>query len=191
MPSIIRYSKRYFSRWIISLVSMILLNRKGRIIGMPCHVQGLKNITIGNGTTIDKGVRLECYSCKGSAGKIKIGDNCLIAFNCTFLSAGNLIIGDNVMIASNVFISTEDHGINPLLGSYMLQELKSEDIFIGDNCWIGEKVSILSGVHIGKWSIIGANSVVTKSIDDFCIAVGSPAKVVKRFNINTQRWEAV
>ena len=60
-------------------------------------------------------------------------------------------------------------------------------VFIGDNSWIGENVSII-GASIGKNCIIGANSVVTNNIPDYSIAVGSQAKIIKKYNFNTNKW---
>jgi len=57
--------------------------------------------------------------------------------------------------------------------------------------WIGEFVSILPGVKIGKGSIIGANTVVTKSIPENCIAIGAPAKIIKSYNFDLKRWVSV
>ncbi|MFR5466356.1 MAG: hypothetical protein ACLTHR_12100 [Agathobacter rectalis] len=64
-------------------------------------------------------------------------------------------------------------------------------VFIDDGVWIGNDVIILPNVHIGKKSIIGAGSVVTKNIPEFCIAVGNPAKVIKKFDIKENRWKKV
>ena len=89
-------------------------------------------------------------------------------------------------------ISSENHGMDPESEkSYMRQPLVSKPVSIGDGCWIGEKVCILPGVTIGKKCVIGAGSVVTKSIPDYSIAVGNPAKVVKQYNFETQHWEKV
>ena len=65
----------------------------------------------------------------------------------------------------------------------------ANDVFIGEGSWIGEKVCILSGVSIGKKCIIGAGSVVTKSIPSYSIAAGNPAKVLKVYNFESKRWE--
>ena len=187
----IRFIKRYLLRFINNIIALIVFNTKGRILGAPKHIQGIQNIRIGSRTTIDKGCRLDCYKTNFHNPIINIGKNCLIGFDCTFLSTGKLIIEDDVLFASNVFVTTENHGINPLLGNYMFQNLDSKDVYIESNCWIGENVTILPGVHIGKWSIIGANSVVTKSIPEYSLAVGNPAKVVKRFNFDLKYWEKI
>ncbi|WP_405373425.1 DapH/DapD/GlmU-related protein [Pseudobutyrivibrio sp.] len=96
------------------------------------------------------------------------------------------------MIASNVLICSENHGIDPESTTpYMSQPLISKPVSIGEGSWIGEMVCILPGVHIGKKCIIGAGSVVTKSIPDYSIAVGNPAKVIKKYNFKTHNWEKV
>jgi lipopolysaccharide O-acetyltransferase len=69
--------------------------------------------------------------------------------------------------------------------------LNSLPVIISKNVWIGESVSILPGVRIGKASIIGANSVVTKDIPDYSIAAGNPAKVIKKYNFATRCWERI
>lgn len=74
---------------------------------------------------------------------------------------------------------------------YMRQPLESKPVSIGDGCWIGEKVCILPGVTIGKKCIIGAGSVVIKSIPDYSIAAGNPAKVIKQYNFENHNWEKV
>jgi lipopolysaccharide O-acetyltransferase len=110
----------------------------------------------------------------------------------------SVIIGNNVLIASKVYISDISHGsykgnafdsdpgIDP-----QKRELVSNPVLIDENVWIGESVSVFPGVRIGKASIIGANAVVTKDIPDYCIAAGNPAKVIKKYNFNTRKWEKV
>ena len=64
-------------------------------------------------------------------------------------------------------------------------------ITVGDNCWIGEKTTILPGVNIGKGCVIGAMSVVTKDIPDYSIAAGNPARVIKRYDFEAHEWKKV
>ena len=96
-----------------------------------------------------------------------------------------------MLFASNILITNENHGINPENEvPYMNQDLSAKPIEIGDGCWIGEKVCILPGVNIGKKSIVGAGSVVTKSIPAYSIAVGNPAKIIKKYNFDHKKWES-
>lgn len=91
-----------------------------------------------------------------------------------------VIIEDNVMIGAGVHFYVNNHKFDrrdiPLIeqGYY-----PSQDILVKRGAWIGANCIILPGVSIGVNSVIGAGSVVTKSIPDFCVAVGNPAKVIK------------
>lgn len=107
-------------------------------------------------------------------------------------------IGNNVLMASKIFISDNNHGSysggfaqsNPEIAPInRIYNVKS--VFIEDNVWIGEAVTILPGVRIGKGSIIGANSVVTKDIPPFCIAVGIPSKVIKKYDFDLNEWKSI
>lgn len=160
------------------------------IVVYPSIIRGEECISIGNNTTILNNSRIQNYFQDNNNPKIVIGNRCYIGFFFSLLNASCVTIGDDVLIASNVLITSENHGINPESGTpYMDQPLISKPVIIGDGCWIGEKVIITPGVTIGKKSIIGAGSVVTRSVPDYCIAVGNPAKVIKRYNFNTHLWE--
>ena len=63
------------------------------------------------------------------------------------------------------------------------------NVVIGEGTWIGENVSIL-GCSIGKQCVIGAGSIVTKDIPDYCVAVGNPAKVIKKYSLVKRKWES-
>ena len=78
-----------------------------------------------------------------------------------------------------------------LLEGYGNQKLTVRNVVIEDGVWLGQRVCVLSGVTIGAHSIIGANSVVTKNIPPYCIAVGAPARVIKCWNFEAAEWERV
>lgn len=109
--------------------------------------------------------------------------------------AQSVIIGDRVLIASKVFISDHNHGNysgheqqdNPLTPPAD-RNLFCAPVVIEDDVWIGEFVAVLPGVTIGKGSIIGTHSTVTKSIPPYSIAVGSPARVMKQYSFDTKTW---
>ena len=176
-----------YSRWY----SFVWLLRKGSVVRKPKHVNYGNMVDIGC-SSIDSGCRLDCYPTeKCPRPTIIIGNKTMISFNFTALSAGKLTIGDNCLFASDVFISTEDHGMIPGGEKYIEQPLTSKDVTIENNCWIGEKVCILAGVHVGQWSIIGSGAVVTHDVPEYSIAVGNPARVIKRFNFQSWAWEKV
>lgn len=161
-------------------------------IAYPAKILGYKTISIGEKTIIFEHCRMANFPIEGIEPEIRIGKNCYIGSYFTILNASSVVLGDDVLVASHVLISSENHGMDPESElSYAAQPLLSSPVTIGDGCWIGEKVCILPGVNIGKKCIIGAGSVVTKSIPDYSIAVGNPAKVIKKYDFETHNWEIV
>ena len=103
-----------------------------------------------------------------------------------------VIIEDDVMFASNIHINDGFHGYENAHVPYKYQRIIGiKPIVIKKGCWIGQNVVILPGVVIGEQSIIGANSVVTKSIPEKAIAFGNPAAVMKKWDDSTQEWQTV
>lgn len=113
---------------------------------------------------------------------IKIGKNVFINACCRFQDQGGIEIGDGSLIGHNTTIATLNHDFNPL----KRQNLTPSPVKIGKNVWIGSDCTILPGVEIGDGAIIGAGSVVTKSIPANTIAVGNPARVIKKIEVNNE-----
>lgn len=109
---------------------------------------------------------------------ISIGDDFFANFNLTILDEGRVTIGDHVFIGPNVGIYTACHPLDP--AERNTGDEWAEPVTIGDNVWIGGGVTICPGVTIGEGTTIGAGSVVVRNIPARCVAVGNPARVVKR-----------
>ena len=151
-----------------------------------------KNVYVGAGTTILTGSRIQLYPVEGNMPKIVFGEKCYIGYHNTFLAAADIAIGNEVLMASNILISSENHSTDPESNApYMDQPLKASPVHIGDGTWLGERVMVMSGVTIGKKCVIGGGSVVTRDIPDYCIAVGSPARVEKTYDFDKRDWVAV
>lgn len=140
---------------------------------------------IGNNVKID----VPFYCDYGQ--NISIGNNVIININCTFVDCNKIVIGNNVLIASNVQIYTATHPVDVnerLLANWSYDNphaffnTYALPVTIEDNVWIGGGVIILPGVTIGKNSVIGAGSVVNKSIPPNSLAVGNPCKVSRKIN---------
>ena len=124
--------------------------------------------------------------------KIIIGDNVTSTADLQIAAQSEITIENDVMFAANIHINDAFHGYENANEPYKYQKIsKIAPVLIKRGCWIGQNVVILPGVTIGQYSIIGANSVVTKSVPDRCIAVGSPAKVMKQWDENANRWVSV
>lgn len=107
---------------------------------------------------------------------IIVGKNVFINSCCRFQDQGGIVIGNDVLIGHNVTIATLNHDIS----ANKRANLSPNPVKISDKVWIGSDCTILPGVELGEGSIIGAGSVVVKSIPKNCIAVGNPARVIKK-----------
>lgn len=169
-----------------------------RIIRLPFDIRNRKYICMGRGFTSGRSCRIEAYPATESKKHVLvIGSNVQINDYVHITASESVTIGNNVLIASKVYISDVSHGSYRGAGQSSPEvtpadrKLVSIPVTIDDNVWIGDGVCILPGVTIGYGSIIGANAVVNKDIPAKTIAVGIPARVVKKFSAVTNQWEAV
>lgn len=138
--------------------------------------------------------RLYCWD--SSHGKkfdhepeIRIGERVRVTRNLTLQCASRIIIEDDALLASDIVMIDYNHGKSPLTDSYVMNQLElTGGIHIGRGAWIGNNVIVIGGVEIGEKAIIGAGSVVTKSIPPYSIAVGNPARVIKRYDFDSDMW---
>lgn len=112
------------------------------------------------------------------SSRVELGDYSGIGINSNL--GGTVIIGKDVMMGPECKIYTINHRFNDIDKPMRLQGFQEErPVFIGDDVWIGGKVIILPGVHIGNHCIIGAGSVVTKDVPEWAIVAGNPARIKK------------
>lgn len=161
----------------------------GSVIVYPCMLQGggLDQIHIGKNTRIQSHSVLESWARYGNqqfTPSIKIGDNCKFGEYFHITSCNRITVGNGLLTGRFVVISDNSHGSLSEAHSMIPpidRPLESKgEIVIGNNVWLGDKVTVLAGVHIGDNVIIGANSVVTKDIPSNSMAAGVPAKVLKQ-----------
>ncbi|MFP3597588.1 acetyltransferase [Chryseobacterium sp. SIMBA_029] len=194
--------ERYGIFGIISLLYFkirgMLIFKNARLIRFPFRIRGRKFIKVGKGFTTGFNCRIDAFpSDSKEKYLIEIGEGVQMNDYVHIAAHRKIIIKDNVLIASKVFITDHNHGSysgedqDSPLSKPNERKLQSAPVTIEENVWLGEYVSIMPGVTIGKGSIIGTMSVVTKDIPDYTIAVGSPAKVIKKFNFSTNTWDKV
>lgn len=118
---------------------------------------------------------------------IHLGNQVIINMNCTFVDNNRIDIGNRVLIASDVKMYTATHSTNPAIRNHSANpnpaywcQTYAKPICIEDEVWIGGGAVILPGITIGKGSVIGAGAVVTKDVPPYSVAVGNPARVIKK-----------
>ncbi len=179
----------FYSLWIRNFVGH--LGEKSRIC-YPCSLQGggHKNISIGDNTIINGTSILGCWIKYGQQefpnASITIGNHCNIGEYNHITACNKITIGDGLLTGRYVIISDNSHGGLSEEESHIepaARNLKSKgEVVIGNNVWLGDKVAVLAGVHIGNNVIVAANAVVTKDVPDGCVVAGVPGRVVKKLN---------
>lgn len=155
---------------------------------MPTYLGNMKYMKIGDGTCIGKRVMIQATDKFGNNSfkpSIIIGKNCNIGDDSNIQCCNKIQLGNGVLLGRKVMINDTTHG------AFEREQLNIQpserplyskgEIIIEENVWIGEMVSVLGNVRIGRGAVIGAGSVVTKDVPSFGLAVGSPAKVIKQF----------
>lgn len=193
-----RYTIFGLQKILFSYLNTKLFYSKSRLIRFPFDIRNKSNIDLGIGLTTGVGCRIEAFPKIKENIVLQFGKNVQINDYVHITAMESVKIGNNVLLASKIYISDCSHG------SYCGDEndsspntipavrpLFAKPVLIEDNVWLGEFVSVLPGVTIGKGTIVGANSVVAKSLPAYVIAVGTPAKPIKKFNFETSRWEKI
>lgn len=193
--------KRYSFLQLLSLIyckiRTMFIFKEARIIRFPIDIRGRKFIKVSKGFTTGVGCRIEAYP-EDNETTMFFGENFQMNDYVHITAMEKVQIGNNVLFASKIYVSDCSHGSysgddNDSAPDTIPHDRKlySKPVVIEDNVWLGEFVSVLPGVTIGKGTIVGANSVVSKSLPPHVIAVGTPAKPIKKYNFDNQRWEKI
>jgi acetyltransferase-like isoleucine patch superfamily enzyme len=179
----------YFIIYPIYKIQFAKIESRARIFN-PTKIEGKKNIHIHNNVIIGNYSWLASLPLTNSSKpKLIFSSNCRIGnFNHIYCT-GEIVFEKGVLTADKVYVSDNLHGYEDIHTPIFKQPIKQlPKVTIGEGSWLGENVCVI-GASVGKQSIIGANSVVTKDIPDYCVAVGSPARIIKRYCIASQTWK--
>jgi acetyltransferase-like isoleucine patch superfamily enzyme len=166
----------------------------GSRVTPPIRFNGLHRIQVGEGVNIERHCWIQTIGSSADDQEVKlvIGARASIGMGASISAARRVTIGEDVLFARNVYISDHAHAYEDIKVPIMRQGItEPKPVTIGRHAWLGQNVVVLPGVSIGEHCVIGANSVVNASIPDYCVAVGTPARVVRRYNAETRAWESV
>lgn len=172
---------RLWVRWILN--PLVHKRGKGSLIRSQSRIDVFpwKRFEIGQLTTIE-----DFCTINNGVGDVLLGDRVRIGI-------GSVVIGPVIMksgsgLGQHVFVSGFNHGYKDGTKNSSIQKLNIKQTIIGEDSHIGANSVVLAGVQIGKRCQIGAGSVVTKNIPDYSVAVGNPAKIIKRYNFDKAEW---
>lgn len=154
-------------------------------IGRPVFLRNISKVYIGKNVRVFPGARIEVINSNSS---IIIEDNVAIGQNLHITSGGNLVIGANSTILQNVMITNIDHDYTEINIPLLQQKNIIRETSFGEFCFIGYGAVIQAGTILGKQCIVGANSVVRGTFPDYCVIVGAPARIVKRYDEPSKQW---
>ena len=168
---------------------------EGSIICFPTNtIFNERYIHIGAGTMIGPQITLSAGMMPGQVcltdPVVRIGDRCLIGKGSGIVGHLSIDIGDDVWTGHNVYITDQNHGYEDITRPISQQTQPERAVSIGAGSWLGYGTVVLPGARIGAHVTIGANSVVTGEIPDRSVAVGVPAKVIRRYE-EGKGWQPV
>jgi acetyltransferase-like isoleucine patch superfamily enzyme len=175
----IRASSKLFSLCVAGAFDSFGANS---VVRLPIRLSGERRISIGSRVFVGSGCWFQVLEGQSDGVAIAIGDGAALAGFSVLSAASSIRVGRNASLARNVYIADHTHSYDDPsrpIGEQGITDARPVEI--GDGAWLGENVVVLPGVRIGKGAVVSANSVVTKDIPDHALAIGAPARVVRRF----------
>ena len=176
MRRLLRYFAKIFGRGLIVIGNLLPVSSYAFHIGKIVRGMGAKLFLdkCGKNVNVEKNASF--------SSRCTIGNNSGIGINARI---GVCHIGDDVMMAPDVVILSQNHVFERIDIPMNMQGVTEEKpVYIGNDVWIGQRVIILPGVHVGNGVVIGAGSIVTHDISDYDVVAGSPARVIKNRKAN-------
>ncbi len=182
------YRDILYTLWIRNFIGHVGEYSK---VSKPCFLLGCgqKRISIGDYACIQSHCVLGCWEQYGEqrfTPALIIGNHCSIGEYNHITACNKITIGDGLLTGRFVYIGDNAHGglssEEAMMPPAQRHLTSKGEVVIGNNVWIGDKATILAGVHIGDNVIVAANAVVTKDIPNNCIVAGVPARIIKSLN---------
>ncbi|MFM0308397.1 acyltransferase [Paraburkholderia sp. RL17-383-BIF-A] len=161
----------------------------------PLLLVNVHYASVGERVLIRPGARIELVVTESAAPpRLTIGSRVNIEQNVHIVCGSSIEIGDGVTITGNVAIVDVEHPYEDVNDRTRIGErirTRGNYVSIGQDAFIGFNAVILPNVKIGRHAVVGAHSVVTRDVPDYCVVAGNPAQIMKRYNFETKCWERV
>ena len=185
------FKRHYFSevrRWF--LYRRYHFKGKEIVFGMRLNIQNPQYISVGDYVVLSDDLDLNVYKSFDHDPQLVIEDHVRLGRNNTIGCDNKIIIERDVITAPFVHITDRNHCFEDVTRPITKQGMMtSGPVVIGAETWLGYGAQVMSGVTIGRHCVIAAGSIVTRDIPDYSVAAGCPARVIKRYNFDTQKWE--
>ncbi len=179
------YAPRY---WVLALRYVWFFKVRNRHIATRGFVfvergsevycrRGLARMELGRWVHIGRGTAIRCHE-----GFLRVGDRVVFGSDDTVNCYLDVEIGDDGILADRVYVGDFDHRFDEVSLPIRKQGITTAPVRIEEDCWIGEKASIMRGVTVGRGSVVGASSVVTRDVPPYSVVAGSPARVLRSRN---------
>jgi acetyltransferase-like isoleucine patch superfamily enzyme len=175
-PKYWRYGLRYL--WWLKVKNRHVGTRGMVFLGRGAEItctRGLGHMELGRWVWIGEGNSIRCHE-----GFLRIEDKVVFGTNDTVTAYLDVRIGEGTLFADSVYVGDFDHRYEDPDVPIRKQGIVASPVRIEAGCWIGEKATVLRGAKIGRGSVVGAHAVVRDDIPPYSVAVGIPARVVKR-----------
>lgn len=166
----------------------------GTVVQSPIMLNNTQFVHLGKNVIVRPGARFDLITNRFGVEfhpKVSIGDNSSFEQNFHLACAHEIVIEDKVAITENVGIFDIWHPYYDIACPIVDQPLRTAPVYIKTGSLIGMGTVIMPGVTIGRHCIVGANSVVTQDLPDFSVAVGAPARVIRYYSQELQKWVEV
>lgn len=195
MPTIWKRIRPHLAAYKKSLVNRpVGLRRLGKnsFVIRPWRIDGRECIEVGNDCTVMSDCNIRAVRAPGEGSRvpaIRFGDNVYVGHHSCIVAMDGVYLGDGCVVSDYVYINDSNHGIDPLQGLIMQQATFTKGpVTIGANCFLGYRAIVMSGVTLGEWCIIGANTVVTRSFPPYSMVAGSPARIIRQYSREQRTW---
>ncbi len=177
----------YLFRYPLLKSQLGYLGSRARLL--QTKLVGAKYIHIGAKVYINSQGWLACLPLTGDTNcRLSIGEGTYVGRFSHFYATSRIEIGKKVLIADKVYLSDNLHGYKNIDIPVIDQPVEQlAPVIIHDGAWLGENVCVV-GASVGRNSVVGANSVVTRDIPDYCVAAGAPAIIIKRYDLGKKEW---